>query len=136
MEKYKHSLAIQIRFSDIDPLNHVNNSCVFQYYDVGRINYMEDVVGKNLDWSHVVVVIVHIEANFLIPILKSDNIEVQTHLVGFGTKSMTMQQRIIDIETGMIKSTCTTILSGFNRETSQSMVIPEDFKQKFFDYEA
>jgi acyl-CoA thioester hydrolase len=132
---YKHSLPIQIRFSDIDPLNHVNNSCVFQYYDVGRINYMQTVMGREFDWSQVMVVIVHIEANFLVPILQSDRIEVQTHLTGFGNKSMTMQQRIVDIQSGMIKSTCETILSGLDRTSGQSAIIPDDFKQKFLDYE-
>ncbi|MDR0789568.1 MAG: acyl-CoA thioesterase [Bacteroidales bacterium] len=136
MEKYKHSLEIQIRFSDIDPLNHVNNSCVFQYYDLGRINYVESVLGTDLDWTEVVVVIVHIEANFLSPILKSDKIVVETHLEGFGNKSMTMQQRIVDCRSGLIKSTCQTILSGFDKRNSSSVVIGQAFKQRFMDYES
>jgi acyl-CoA thioesterase FadM len=96
---------------------------------------MEEVLGQNLDWANIVVVIVHIEANFLIPIVKSDKIVVESHLESFGNKSMTMQQRIVDSQSGLIKSTCRTILSGFDRRTSDSAVISEEFKQFFLDYE-
>jgi acyl-CoA thioester hydrolase len=132
--KYKHREPIQIRFSDVDPLNHVNNSCLFQYYDIGRINYFEAVMGK-LNWSEVVVVIVHLEADFKIPILKNDRIVVETRLEKFGNKSMSMQQRIVDVESGLIKSTCKTILSGFDKISSTSILIPEDFKQRFLAFE-
>ena len=67
-DTYKHRLQVQIRFSDLDALNHVNNSFQAQYYDLGRINYFEQVMGEQLDWTKVVVVIVNTENNFFSPI--------------------------------------------------------------------
>lgn len=125
---------MQIRFSDIDPLNHVNNSCIFQYYDVGRIHYLTDVLQESLKWSETTIVIVHIDADFLNPILQNDNIEVQTRISRIGNKSVTISQRIID-DKGLIKSTCVSIMSGFDRQKGQSTLIPQDFKQRFLDYE-
>ena len=71
-------MPIQIRFSDLDALNHVNNSYHSQYFDVGRINYFEAVMGSKVDWSKIMVVIVHIEIDILEPIIQGDKINVET----------------------------------------------------------
>lgn len=134
-ETYKHSIPIQIRFSDIDALSHVNNSYHSQYYDIGRIHYFEKVMNKKIDWTDIVVVIVHIEIDFISPILQADNLFVETKLFSFGEKSMKMYQQLIDKTTGITKSSCTTILSGFDSKTNISAKIPEDFKKKFLEFE-
>lgn len=132
---YKVSLKVQIRFSDLDALNHVNNSFQSQYYDLGRIDYFEKVMGRELDWSKVVVVIVHTENNFFSPIVQGEKIFVESKLVKFGNRSMTMNQRLVDSK-GVVKGTCRTILAGFNRDTNASAPIEEDFKRRFLEFEA
>lgn len=132
---YKVSLKVQIRFSDLDALNHVNNSFQSQYYDLGRIDYFEKVMGRELDWSKVVVVIVHTENNFFFPIVQGEEIFVESKLVKFGNRSMTMNQRLVDSK-GVVKGTCRTILAGFNRDTNASAPIEEDFKRRFLEFEA
>lgn len=132
---YKVSLKVQIRFSDLDALNHVNNSFQSQYYDLGRIDYFEKVMGRELDWSKVVVVIVHTENNFFSPIVQGEEIFVESKLVKFGNRSMTMNQRLVDSK-GVVKGTCRTILAGFNRDTNASAQIEEDFKRRFLEFEA
>lgn len=132
---YKVSLKVQIRFSDLDALNHVNNSFQSQYYDLGRIDYFEKVMGRELDWSKVVVVIVHTENNFFSPIVQGEEIFVESKLVKFGNRSMTMNQRLVDSK-GVVKGTCRTILAGFNRDTNASTPIEEDFKRRFLEFEA
>lgn len=132
---YKVSLKVQIRFSDLDALNHVNNSFQSQYYDLGRIDYFEKVMGRELDWSKVVVVIVHTENNFFSPIVQGEEIFVESKFVKFGNRSMIMNQRLIDSK-GVVKGTCRTILAGFNRDTNASAPIEEDFKRRFLEFEA
>lgn len=134
-DTYKFRLPVQIRFSDLDALNHVNNSYQAQYYDLGRINYFEAVNGGHFNWNEVIVVIVNTENNFFKPILQGEELYVETKLVKFGTKSMTMHQRLLTSE-GEIKGTCKTILAGFNQKTQTSAEIPQDFKDKFLKFEA
>lgn len=134
-DTYKFRLPIQIRFSDLDALNHVNNSYQAQYYDLGRINYFEKVNGGSFGWNEVLVVIVNTENNFFKPILQGEEIYVETKLVEFGNKSMKMHQRIIT-STGQIKGTCKTILAGYNQKTHSSAPIPQEFKDKFLKFES
>jgi acyl-CoA thioester hydrolase len=134
-DTYKFRLPIQIRFSDLDALNHVNNSYQAQYYDLGRINYFEKVNGGSFGWNEVLVVIVNTENNFFKPILQGEEIYVDTKLVRFGNNSMTMHQRLVT-SNGEIKGTCRTILAGFNQKTQTSDEIPQEFKDKFLKFEA
>jgi len=132
---FKHKIPIQIRFSDIDAVNHVNNAIISQYYDVGRINYFETVLGENFDWSEVLAVVVYTENNYYQSIGQNDKIVVKTRLEKFGNKSMTMFQQIVDEKTDTIKSTCKTILAGYDRINQCSAVIPDNFKKIFSDFE-
>ena len=134
-DTYKFRLPIQIRFSDLDALNHVNNSYQAQYYDLGRINYFEKVNGGAFGWNEVLVVIVNTENNFFKPILQGEEIYVDTKLVRFGNKSMTMHQRLVT-SNGEIKGTCRTILAEKKKKTQTSAEIPQEFKDKFLKFEA
>ena len=46
-----------------------------------------------------------------------------------------MLQRLVDSQTGNVKSICQTILSGLNHSNNSSMVIPEEFKSMFLEFE-
>ena len=132
---FKHKIPIQIRFSDIDAVNHVNNSIIAQYYDVGRIKYFETVLGDNFQWSDVLAVIVYTENNYYHSINQNDKIFVETRLEKFGNKSITMFQQIVEENTNVIKSTCKTILAGYDRKNKCSAIIPNELKDKFVKYE-
>lgn len=132
---FKHKVPIQIRFSDIDAVNHVNNSIISQYYDVGRIQYFEAVLGINFKWADVLAVVVYTENNFYSSINQDDNIYVETKLIRFGNKSMEMFQQIVEEQTGKVKSTCKTILAGYDKENHCSAMIPNDIKEKFLNFE-
>ncbi len=133
-DKYKFRLRVQLRFSDLDALNHVNNSFQAQYYDLGRINYFETVMGQKLNWGEVLVVIVNTDTNFFAPIVQGEELYVETKLVRFGNRSMITHQRLITAE-GVVKGTCKTVLAGFNRRTNSSAPIDEEFKRRFLEYE-
>ena len=44
------SCPIQIRMSDLDPYNHVNNGAQCNYFDMGRSRYFEHVFQTKIDW--------------------------------------------------------------------------------------
>lgn len=132
--KFNHSLPIQIRFNDIDALGHVNNAVLSAYYDLGRIHYFQDIQKKRMDWNDPKLVIVNLELNFYSSIRVHDEVFVETKIYEFGNKSVKMIQRIID-KNNVTKSTCRTILSGYDIKNDTSMVIPNDMKQIVNEYE-
>ena len=127
---FNYTYPIQIRLSDLDPLGHVNNGVQFFYYDLGRIHYLETLVGSPISWITIDMVVVHTACDFMHSIRDKEHIAVQTKITELGNKSVRMIQRIINTDNQEIKGTCFTILSGFDRENDCSKVISEAFKQK------
>ena len=127
---FNYTYPIQIRLSDLDPLGHVNNGVQFFYYDLGRIHYLETLVGSPISWTTIDMVVVHTTCDFMRSIRDKEQIAVQTKITEIGNKSVRMIQRIINTDNQEIKGTCFTILSGFDRENDCSKAISDEFKQK------
>lgn len=134
-ETFFHEKPIQMRFSDLDAMNHVNNGYQMHYFDVGRIFYFSDILKRNVDWTTDFLVLVHLELDFIAPIEMGMDIYVETKTVGFGNKSMKMFQRLVDKKTNEVKSTCLSILSGFNRQKQCSEALPKEYIDTFLNFE-
>ncbi|MDR2407670.1 MAG: acyl-CoA thioesterase [Bacteroidales bacterium] len=115
--------------TDLDPLGHVNNGVIYSYYDMGRLHYLNQIE-ENTQWENIDKVIVHTECDFMESIFFTDDIYVETKITETGRKSIKMMQRIVDNNTGKIKSTCYSVLSGYDRQTNTSKEISETFKEK------
>jgi acyl-CoA thioester hydrolase len=131
---FKNKTNIQIRMTDLDPFGHVNNGVIYSYYDMGRINYLKDL-HEETDWEKMDKVIVHTECDFMESILFDDDIRIESKVISIGNKSIKLLQRIVDSKTGNIKSTCFSVMSGFDRKTNSSKVISSTFKEKVAKYE-
>ena len=42
--KFRHTMPVQIRFSDVDQFGHMNNSVYFSLYDLAKTTYIKDVL--------------------------------------------------------------------------------------------
>ncbi|MDR1459298.1 MAG: acyl-CoA thioesterase [Bacteroidales bacterium] len=121
--------------TDLDPFGHVNNGVIYSYYDTGRLHYLKQIE-ENTQWENIDKVVVHTECDFMESILFSDSICVETKIIATGSKSIKMMQRIVDNHTGKIKSTCLSVLSGYDRHTNTSKEIAEEFKEKIKLFES
>ena len=132
---FKHVTPIQLRFNDIDIFSHVNNAVYIQFYDLGKLRYFEDVLGKDFTKKGFTAVVVNINCNFFSPSFIDERLEVLTAVIAIGEKSITLEQRIVNAETNDIKTTCTTIMSGFDPTTFKSASIPIHFRNIISTYE-
>ncbi len=127
---------IQIRFSDIDGVGHVNNASILEYYDLGLSNYFKTVdIINGAALSGDIVVKVNINMNFIDSIVINDNIEVTTAVSKIGNRSITLYQEIVEKGSGVVKSNCTTVMAGLNKESMKGAEISEEWKLKIKNHE-
>jgi acyl-CoA thioester hydrolase len=119
---------IQIRFSDIDGMGHVNNSVYWSYFDLGRVDYLQHALGDDFEQHDETVVLVHVEANYKIQTKLKDSIVVKTRVVGIGERSIKMRQEIVDTTSGEVRVSSYSVLSGFSKRTQQSVPIKAEWK--------
>lgn len=136
-EDYKHGLKIQIRFSDIDKINHVNNACYLNYFETSRVNYFDTVFKGRNNWDKQGFVLARNEINHLVPIHLEDEIYCLTKIVQLGTKSLTLKNAIIKkVGDSYIESANGIgILVAMNYVTHESITLPEEWKELINEFE-
>lgn len=119
---------IQIRFNDVDQMGHVNNAVIMEYFDLGKEAFFAER-GLPPEEGDFTVMIVHYDVDFKAQIHYHDKIQVETSIERFGTKSLTVLQRVVNSESGVVCVECRTVMAGYRRSTSSSEVIPDEVKQ-------
>ena len=133
---FRHSLPVQIRFNDVDRYGHVNNNAYFAYYDLGKEEYLRQVLKVDYRTAEVVPVIANINADFILPIFYGDEIVVETRVSHLGHKSFTLQQRAVNQLTQQVVCQCSTVMVCFNLKTQQSAEVPEQYRYAVEAFEA
>lgn len=133
--QFKHTLPVQLRFSDVDQFGHVNNSVYFSLYDLAKTTYLNDVMAGKVDWRKNGIVVANVQANFFSPIFFTEKVAIQTVTTKIGNKSFTLLQRAINTETNEVKCVCQTVMVGYDIDTKQSQVIPEVCKEAICEFE-
>jgi len=127
--EFNHQDPIQIRFNDIDVLGHVNNAIQLMYFDLGKTNYFEALKKQEIDWKGSDIVMVNINVDFREPIYAHNPIVVQTKVYEIGNKSLKLIQLLKDTETGHVKSSCQSVMCGFDPQTATSIPISDEWRQ-------
>ncbi len=136
-EYFKHRVSVQMRFSDVDGFGHVNNGVYNDYYDIGRMYYMRDVLGwlpGDINQDNQLVV-VNTKTDFNGQIFLGQDIEVLTSVVSLGNKSLKMVQWIVQKGSEEPLSVSESVMAGFQRSTGTSFVLPDEWREAISDYE-
>lgn len=119
------SCPIQIRMSDLDPYNHVNNGSQCHYFDMGRSRFFEHAFNTEINWLTFKYVLVHVEMDFRKPIQFHDRIECESEVIEVGNSSFKMVQRLVDRKTDEVKTICHCAVVYFDRKANKSERIPD-----------
>ena len=132
---FRVAVPVQVRMSDLDPFVHVNNGTQCHYFDLGRSFYLEKVLQNQVDWTTIDLVLVHIDLDFLAPVEFHDQLVCESKIVEIGHKSLKMRQQLRDLNTNTVKTTCYSVLAGFDRQTHLSIPICEEYKERIREFE-
>ena len=118
---YRHMVPVQTRFNDFDMLGHLNNSVYLQFMDLGKVKYFEAALGHKVETdSDIAAVIVNINVNFYSPTYFNEPVVVLTACVRISQRSFTLEQRVVNPDTGDVKCAATVVLAAFDPETATS----------------
>ncbi len=130
------SCPIQIRMSDLDPFNHVNNGAQCHFFDMGRSRFFEHAFQTQIDWLAFKYVLVHVELDFKAPIRFHDDLVCESEVTEVGNSSFKMVQRLVDLRTGEVKTICHCAVVYFDREANKSERIPDGDREMLLAWRA
>lgn len=133
--EYRHRVDVQMRFRDVDLFGHVNNNVYFEYFDLGKVEYIDTVLYGLFDTRKDALVIANINCDFLLPSIPREQLQVQTRVDGVGEHSIKLSQRVVNPINGAVKCRARVVMVGFDASTGQTKVIPDSWKARINEYE-
>lgn len=135
LDIFHHHTPLQLRFSDVDVLGHVNNTVYFAFFDTGKAHYFTDVRGELVDWKHVDTVIANVNCAFISSIVFGEEIEVLTTCLYISDKSFKILQLIREIITGEPKAICETVMVTIDPVTHEPRSVPRELRTMLSEFE-
>lgn len=117
---------IQVRFSDLDVLGHVNNTIYFSYFEMTRVHYFQQLLGKQWDWKKFGVVLVRNEIDYKRSVLLYDEPEIYMFTEFVGSKSFGLKYELkVNNE---IYATGKSVMVCFDGTTQSTIPVPETMR--------
>ena len=86
--------SLQIRFNDIDLAGHVHNGIYLSYFEQGRLDFFDELAGRDWDWKTKSLILARNEIDYIKPIRLYDEVFVRTTCDHVGTKSFSLSYEI------------------------------------------
>lgn len=139
LDHFHHTTEIQVRWSDMDALGHVNNATYLTYFEQARIQYFNQI--RSL-WSgeanSVGLIMARVEIDYKMPLYADRITQVHTRILRLGNKSFTTQQcltRTNDAgETEIVAIGMVTVVV-YDYTAKHSIPIPEAWRVKIREIE-
>ena len=135
MSEFHCVLPVQLRFSDIDTVGHVNNSVYFSLFDVAKSDYFDKVRGEKQDWRNVTIVIANVNCDFLAQTLYEEPVVVKTRCAKIGNKSLVLEQVLVNEATGEVKCRCHTTMVYIEPKTLTPEPLPDYWREALERFE-
>ena len=127
----KKPIKIQVRFSDLDILGHVNNSVYLSYFEIARVAFFSPLMGLDWDWQKKGVLIKKNEIEYFSPVLLHQEPEISIYTRSIGTKSFILEYDLYVNE--KLYTTGSSVLVCFDSINQTSINIPEEMRQVLED---
>ena len=135
---YTHQEGIQIRWSDLDPLGHVNNAVFVTYFEIARGTYMLNA-SPRWNWQKDMFLIGNVNVNFLKELtMYAVNPKVSVRTKKMGTKSFVLEYMISSTTLNgenVIHATGETTQIMFDMRTKGTIEIPDWLREHLTAYE-
>ena len=131
LENFHFSLPIQIRWSDLDPLGHVNNAVYVTYFEIVRGHFMLHAC-PGWDWQRDMFLIGNVTVNFLKELkLTPDVTVVHIRTSKIGNKSFVLDYAITSKkgEEVIVHAMGHTTQIMFDLKTRSTIEIPDWVRQ-------
>jgi acyl-CoA thioester hydrolase len=117
---------IQVRFSDIDVMGHVNNAVYLSYFEMTRVHYFKELLGLEWDWKSHGILLVRNEIDYIKPILIQQVPEIHMFFEEAGSKSIRLSYEVK--VNGEIYTKGVSVMVSFDSRVGKTTVIPEEMK--------
>jgi acyl-CoA thioester hydrolase len=137
MTDFRFYHPLEIRYGDLDPQGHVNNAKYLTYFEQARVYYLIQLglFSRDQSFMDVGVIVADIHITYQTPARYDDNIKIGVRTSKIGNKSMTLEQCVVNAETGEVLAEGTVILVTFDYREHKTISVPDEWREKISSFE-
>ena len=136
MSDFKFSIPIKIRYSDLDPQWHVNNTRYVVYIEEARLAYLMELgLFDGESFLDLRMIIADVHVTYLAPIVLGQNVRVCTRTARIGDKSITFEYRVEDADNGKLLATAEVVGVTYDYRSQKTLRVPEEWRRVIGEFE-
>lgn len=124
-----YTTEVEVRFRDLDPMQHVNNALYVTYLEQARARFYEEVIGVPL--AEIDTVLAEIQVSYEQAIEGVGSVDVALEVGDVGTASIPMTYEIRSPDGNDRYATASTMQVYFDPATGESEPVPDRYRERF-----
>ena len=133
---YSYYHPITVRYRDLDPQGHVNNTVYLTYLESARLGYYEKVGLWQRDSGITTgMVVAHNDIDYVAPIFLGQEVRVGLRMARVGTKSLTFDFQIESAKDGEVVARGQSVMVVYDSQAGKSIPVPDAWREKINHFE-
>lgn len=132
---FRLSVPIEVRFRDLDALNHVNNAVYFSYMEHARIVYLKGLGLFGDDASDTGMILAEATCVFKAPIVLGQSIVVRVRATELKNSSFVFEYRLEDAGSGRLMADGRSVQVCYDYAAGKSMPMPPRWRKRIEQFE-
>jgi acyl-CoA thioester hydrolase len=134
-DPFKLIIPLEVRFSDLDALGHVNNVTYFTYFEIARVKYLYAVSGKPVTLDDIKLVIVEATCSYRAQAQLGDILEIGVRVSQMRRSSFAFEYRIRRSGAGTLIAEGRTVQVVYDHQRRRSAPIGDSFREQVERFE-
>ncbi|MEW6337826.1 MAG: acyl-CoA thioesterase [Acidobacteriota bacterium] len=127
-DPFPFASPIEVRFSDIDAMNHVNNAVTVSYLEIARVRVWRERLGAVEHARDFPFILARVSIDYRSPIHFGDEVIVRLRVSRIGATSFTLAYRIE--ASGRLAAEAETVQVMFDYATGRSVAIEPELRAR------
>ena len=138
LQAYPVVIDIDVRWGDMDALQHVNNIVYFEYFELARVAYLERIgmPSPGPEWRDFGWVVASTGCRYRAPVTHPDTLSVGSRIGALSDDRMLMEYRAISRKSGKVAVEGEALLVAYHFEDGRAMPIRDDIREAILSLEA
>ncbi|NTW98053.1 MAG: acyl-CoA thioesterase [Oscillochloris sp.] len=128
LEEFSFIHWLNVRFRDLDTLNHVNNSVYLTYLESARIDFYSHLTGMPLEQLNIILA--ELTITYKAPAYFNDRLGVGIKVASIGSKSFAMKYAIARASDEALIVTARSVLVMYDYTLGKTVHISDEFKRR------
>lgn len=128
MPDFPFTCPIQVRYSDVDAMNHVNNASYVTYLEVARVALWRERLGFNGSARDLPFILARVAVDFRSPISLEEEVTVGVAVSRIGRSSFSLSYRIE--ASGRLAAEAESVQVSYDYAGARPAPLPEEFRAR------